>query len=40
VGENDSGRKSMEERFCSGELIPITEIIEFPAGLPELLKAA
>ena len=40
VGKKEPGRKSMEERFCSGELIPITEIIEFPTGLPELLKAA
>ena len=40
AGEKEPERKSIEERFCNGELIPISEIIEFPTGLPELLKAA
>ena len=40
VGKKEPEPKSMEERFCSGELIPFTEIISFPTGLPGLLKAA
>ena len=39
-GEKEPEGKSVTERFCDAELIPITEIIEFPTGLPELLKAA
>jgi hypothetical protein len=40
AGEKEPEGKSVTERFCDAELIPITEIIEFPTGLPELLKAA
>lgn len=40
AGEKEPERKSIGARLCNGELIPITEIIDFPAGLPELLKAA
>lgn len=40
TGEKGADRRTVAERFCDAEMIPITEIIEFPAGLPELLKAA
>ena len=40
AGEKEPERKSVAERFCDAEMIPIGEIIEFPTGLPELLKAA
>ena len=36
----DTEPKPMAERFRNLEMIPISEIIEFPTGLPELLKAA
>jgi hypothetical protein len=39
AGVKEPEQKSIEERFCNGELIPITENIEYPTGLPELLKA-
>ena len=38
--EQEPEGKSVAERFCDAEMIPISEIIEFPTGLPELLKAA
>jgi AraC-like DNA-binding protein len=40
TSDKEPADKSIEERFCNGEMIPIGEIIEFPTGLPELLKAA
>jgi hypothetical protein len=40
AAEKEPERKSIAERFCSGELIPVGEIIAFPNGLPALLRVA
>lgn len=40
AAESDTKPKPVEERFLNMELIPVAEIIPFPTGLPELLKAA